>query len=58
MPPGLRPIEPPANRRGAARAFAVIEAGDEIGQVVLVLAQRPHGGTLRRVLVGHPTGWR
>lgn len=48
MPPGLRPIDPPADRRGAVRAFAVLTDGQVIGQVVLVLAQRPTGGTLRR----------
>jgi hypothetical protein len=30
------------------RAFAVINDGRAIGTVALVLAQRPHGGTLRR----------
>jgi hypothetical protein len=49
MPPGLRPIEPPADRRGACRAFAVLHNdGQVIGQVALVLAQRPTGATLRR----------
>ncbi len=48
MPPGLQPIDPPAHRPGAVRAFAVINDGNVIGQVVLVLNKRPHGGTLRR----------
>jgi hypothetical protein len=48
MPPGLLPIDPPTDRAGACRAFAVIENGQRIGVVVLVLAQRPTGGTLRR----------
>lgn len=48
MPPGLLPIDPPAERRGACRAFAVIEDGQRIGVVALVLAQRPTGATLRR----------
>src|SRR5437660_167092 len=49
MPAGLRPIDPPGDRPGACRAFAVIHDGQPIGQVVLVLAQRPTGGTLRRL---------
>jgi len=48
MPPGLQPIEPPTDRAGAVRAYAVINDGKAIGHVALVLAQRPHGGTLRR----------
>lgn len=49
MPAGLRPIEPPADRPGACRAFAVIQDGHDLGRVVLVLAKRPHGATLRRL---------
>lgn len=48
MPPGLRPIPPPASHRHAVRAFAVINDGQRIGVVALVLTQRPHGATLRR----------
>src|SRR5690348_10437054 len=48
MPPGLQPIEPPSDQAEAVRAFAVINDGRAIGTVALVLAQRPHGGTLRR----------
>jgi hypothetical protein len=54
MPPGLQPIDPPSDLRGAARAFAVIGDGQSIGQVVLVLAQRPHGATLRRLWWARP----
>ena len=53
MPPGLRPIDPPAQLRGATRAFDVITDGHVIGQVVLVLAQRPLGATLRRLWWAH-----
>jgi hypothetical protein len=51
MPPGLIRIDTLALLHGAtpAVAYAVIENGTRIGQVALVLAQRPHGGTLRRL---------
>jgi hypothetical protein len=54
MPPGLQPIDPPTELRGATRAFTVIADGQSIGQVVLVLAKRPHGGTLRRLWWARP----
>lgn len=48
MPPGLRPTEAPASHPDAARSYAVIQDGQTIGTVVLVLNQRPTGATLRR----------
>ncbi len=50
MPPGLARIDTPTLLHGAtpAAAYAVIQDGRRIGQVVLVLSKRPHGATLRR----------
>lgn len=58
MPPGLQPIDPPATHRNAARAFAVNHDGRSIGQVVLVLAQRPEGLPRRMIRnAGHSPSW-
>lgn len=48
MPDGLVPIEPPASRPNAARAYAVSHNGQVIGAVFLVHAARPHGNSSRR----------
>jgi hypothetical protein len=50
MPPGLTRIDTEALLHGAtpACAYAVIENGQRIGHVALVLTKRPHGSTLRR----------
>lgn len=48
MPPGLRRIEAPATHPTASRAYDVIQDGQPIGTVVLVLNRRPSGATLRR----------
>lgn len=48
MPFGLQRIDPPPQHAAATRAFAVIEADQVLGQVVLTLSKRPHGVTLRR----------
>jgi hypothetical protein len=48
MPPGLQPIDPPAEHPDAARAYAVIQDGTSIGTIALVLSQRPSGATIRR----------
>jgi hypothetical protein len=46
MPPGLQRID--TDHPNAHHAFTVTENGQHLGEVVLVLTQRPHGSTLRR----------
>jgi hypothetical protein len=46
MPPGLARIEPTLPQ--AHHAISVIENGQHLGVVALVLVQRPHGAMLRR----------
>ena len=48
MPPGLQPIQAPASHPNATKAYAVMQDGQPIGTVVLVLNRRPSGATLRR----------
>ena len=54
MPPGLIRIDTMALPHGATRAYTVVQDGQSIGQVVLMVAKRPHGATLRRLWWAHP----